>query len=241
MTIFAIYRVLKGPYKPNLDTITSPFNGEKSYLSELENLVPKGMEVFSIFSSKIISKKEEFAQGLQFILKAAPNAKVSASGLLPAYLALQKLGLLSDIYKFANLMGNQKIVNHLYMVEDLVLGARKVFSGARVSLVRDPGASYLGKLSFKEEAAGKLRVFALVDVITQSTLKQLHEVLFSILRNIPNDGTFDQEAAFSRAQTKASVSKCSFGYDLSSATDRLPLSLQTKILSFWFGQEVASS
>jgi len=32
----------------------------------------------------------------------------------------------------------------------------------------------IGKLSFKEEAAGKLRVFAMVDVITQSLFNPLH-------------------------------------------------------------------
>jgi len=34
---------------------------------------------------------------------------------------------------------------------------------------------YLGRLAFKEEAAGKLRVFAMVDVITQSLLEPLHQ------------------------------------------------------------------
>lgn len=33
----------------------------------------------------------------------------------------------------------------------------------------------LGKLSFKEEAAGKLRVFAIVDCVTQSALFGLHQ------------------------------------------------------------------
>jgi hypothetical protein len=50
------------------------------------------------------------------------------------------------------------------------------------------------------------------------------------LRRIPNDGTFNQEAAFARAQVKASKFGKSFGYDLSSATDRLPLTIQVKIL-----------
>lgn len=35
--------------------------------------------------------------------------------------------------------------------------------------------NHLGRLSFKEEAAGKLRVFAMVDVFTQSMLKPLHD------------------------------------------------------------------
>jgi len=70
----------------------------------------------------------------------------------------------------------------------------------------------------------------MVDCLTQSALYGLHEWLFQLLDKIPNDGTFNQEAAFSRAQVKAKKYGVSFGYDLSSATDRLPRSIQVKIL-----------
>lgn len=53
----------------------------------------------------------------------------------------------------------------------------------------------IGKLSKKLEAAGKIRVFAMVDVWTQSLLKPLHLALFSFLKSLPNDGTFDQNAS----------------------------------------------
>jgi len=50
----------------------------------------------------------------------------------------------------------------------------------------------LGRLSEKEEAAGKIRVFAITDSITQSLLAPLHDFLFGLLRQLPEDGTFDQ-------------------------------------------------
>lgn len=56
---------------------------------------------------------------------------------------------------------------------------------------------------------------------------------------IPNDGTFNQEAAFERAIQKCNTTGCAFGYDLSAATDRLPLSLQGAIMADWFGREEA--
>jgi hypothetical protein len=89
----------------------------------------------------------------------------------------------------------------------------------------------IGQLSFKKEAAGKLRVFAMVDIWTQSLLRPLHDSLFSILARMPNDGTMDQEAAFARAQEKARLHGCCYGYDLSAATDRLPIEIQKKILA----------
>jgi hypothetical protein len=48
------------------------------------------------------------------------------------------------------------------------------------------------------EAAGKIRVIAIVDPITQWVLKPLHDWLFSILANIPQDGTFNQDLPIGR-------------------------------------------
>jgi len=100
--------------------------------------------------------------------------------------------------------------------------------------------SALGRLSFKEEAAGKLRVFAMVDSFTQSIFKPLHDSLFRVLSTLPNDATFNQDAAFKRAVSKAEGSGHSYGFDLSAATDRLPLILQIKLLSGIIGGHLAS-
>jgi hypothetical protein len=96
---------------------------------------------------------------------------------------------------------------------------------------------HLGQLAFKEEAAGKLRVFAMVDVFTQSLLKPLHDYLFEIFRRLPNDGTHDQSKAFDLAQKLAKKYNGSFGFDLSSATDRLPVKVQSYFLTVIFGQK----
>lgn len=52
--------------------------------------------------------------------------------------------------------------------------------------------SPLGKLGLKNEPAGKVRVFAMVDPITQWMLRPLHKALFSFIRKLPMDGTFNQ-------------------------------------------------
>lgn len=108
----------------------------------------------------------------------------------------------------------------------------KRFLTSLPNLSKDSWKGGIGQLSVKEEAAGKIRVFALVDVWTQSILKPIHEFLFSILRKLPNDATFNQEASVKRCFTKADYYGCSYGYDLSAATDRLPISLQVSILAY---------
>lgn len=103
-----------------------------------------------------------------------------------------------------------------------------------------PGFSYgdnLGKLGFLPEPAGKIRVFAMVDSLTQMLLKPLHDAIFEVLRKIPQDGTHDQHAP---ARNLAEYGlKHFWSYDLSAATDRFPISLQQALLAILLGPEVA--
>lgn len=89
----------------------------------------------------------------------------------------------------------------------------------------------LGKLSLKNEPAGKIRVFAIVDVWTQSVLKPLHEYIYSVLKQIPQDGTFDQSRPLSLLRSRINSNTKVFSFDLSAATDRLPISIQFQVLS----------
>lgn len=81
----------------------------------------------------------------------------------------------------------------------------------------------------------------MVDIWTQSLMRPLHDGIFNILKSLPNDGTFDQEASFARCVVKSRISKVAYGYDLSAATDRLPLSLQVAILTSFLGKKVAEA
>jgi len=117
--------------------------------------------------------------------------------------------------------------------------ARPISGDSREEDVSIGGFGRLGQLATKVEAAGKVRVFAMVDVWTQSVLKPLHDMISEILKSLPNDGTFDQRAAVDRCFLKVKSAGVSYGYDLSAATDRLPISLQVSILTPLIGKECA--
>jgi hypothetical protein len=99
----------------------------------------------------------------------------------------------------------------------------------------------LGKLSIVEEP-GKLRIVAMVDSITQWVLYPLHKALFAVLRKIPQDGTFDQvkpiKVLLKVMKEKGLVHLWSF--DLSAATDRIPVVLQELTLVGLTGPSFAS-
>lgn len=97
----------------------------------------------------------------------------------------------------------------------------------------------LGKLAFIPEAAGKVRVVAMVDYVSQMLLKPLHNGIFEILRLIPQDGTFDQHQPVKRLAAQGR--KPYYCYDLSAATDRFPATMLQVLLSFILNSEVAKS
>lgn len=88
----------------------------------------------------------------------------------------------------------------------------------------------LGRLAALEEPAGKVRVVAMVDIFTQWLLHPLHEALFELLRMIPTDGTHDQLKPIERLLRRRPHGPF-YSFDLSAATDRIPLSLQKALLA----------
>lgn len=97
----------------------------------------------------------------------------------------------------------------------------------------------LGKLGFVPEPAGKIRVVAMVDSLTQMLLRPLHDAVFGILRKIPQDGTFDQLHPAHLLAKALGRPGAVWSYDLSAATDRFPVSLQQGLLGLLIGPKVA--
>lgn len=95
-----------------------------------------------------------------------------------------------------------------------------------------PLSTSLGKLGLKPEP-GKVRVFAMVDYWTQVLLKPLHDAIFRRLAKIPQDGTHNQDKpikALNDVIRRKGLTRV-FSYDLSAATDRLPLKIQEILLN----------
>jgi hypothetical protein len=89
----------------------------------------------------------------------------------------------------------------------------------------------LGKLSVVYDTAGKARVVAITNWWIQAALKPLHDSIFSNLRKCPQDGTFDQVAPLRKLYLNRDPNHKFYAYDLSSATDRLPIEIQSDILT----------
>lgn len=87
------------------------------------------------------------------------------------------------------------------------------------------------RLAFLTDKGGKTRVVGIGDVFSQSLLEPVHDHIFRILREVPMDGTFDQDAQRERVRVATLNNMWCHSIDMSSCTDRFPVRIQSEILS----------
>jgi hypothetical protein len=88
---------------------------------------------------------------------------------------------------------------------------------------------YTGRLSIVKDPELKRRIIAMVDYLSQFTLRPIHDGILHLLRSLPQDRTFTQNP-YNNWDTQNS--EPFYSLDLSAATDRFPVTLQKKLLMY---------
>lgn len=225
LTIFSLFRVLEYPGKMDISTITDGLIGSFD-----QSILPRNIQSFKTLYLKL-PDNFRLRNDLSYPIYTAgpqtekdenrfsshPDSLLLCKKVFQGYPSLESS--LLWLMRFSN---SQKLYN-----------AYQLMDATRVNM-KDLRSNHIGRLATKDEPAGKVRVFAMVDPWTQWTLRPLHKALFNILKRCPMDGTFDQLKPLNRIPwSKAPL----YSLDLSAATDRLPLFLQTKILASIFGEK----
>jgi hypothetical protein len=264
LTIFSIYRDLEIPGKIKLSTITDPFTGREEIFEELSKYIPR---FTALVSQKAMERGEAsyIAQrhNRKSIPKHGPVAKWKGTDILRDRFTIFPISKSSPTSSYtagefsthpASILRSGMAITSLPQVLRALIDVADYSGGGRIlaklifklqkfnsskfwPMTTGDMMLHLGKLGLKQEAAGKMRVFAMVDPFTQWALRPIHKFLFGILRGIPMDGTFDQLRPINRAWQFKSL----FSLDLSAATDRLPIRLQTMLLSRLFSPELAKA
>jgi len=229
------YRVLDYKGKLNLSTITS--EGRDWDVIKYIDFIPRFFAMLPNFA-----KAEVEAWEPRLITKSGPGAvSVDAKHqpIVPMYsttaaLIVQAVSWASSDFKsllvifeaLASKMGQDSLYRKL---EEVAKWASPVKVFQRFA------PPYLAKLGLKEEP-GKVRVFAMVDWWTQMLLRPVHKALFKILKGIRQDATFDQERGVKWGMRIIGKTAFAASYDLSAATDRLPVLLQSFLINhLWPG------
>jgi len=113
---------------------------------------------------------------------------------------------------------NIKIIGgpKLSKIIDLLLTSQDILN--RLPILMGVGERYRKLIWFPDKEL-KTRIIAILDYWSQTSLRQLHSYLFSVLKRIPQDMTFDQGAFLNIVANK----EIYYSIDLSNATDRFPM------------------
>lgn len=258
-----LYRIIKIPGELKLETITAAFTGDQPTFDNILLLLKDGgLPLFFNLLPKFVKIREADLSPKDFVLSrsASPSNKMAATGILTDIWLLNTVlpelwqEILYYLYSvkpkvtpfIKALQDGYQLVTRLEALEKEGTGVKtgRAFSQPNRLRMKDSlrahgcGAlSGLSQFAIKEEAAGKIRLFALLDSITQSVMKPLHVALFALLRLIPNDGTFDQEASVRRGMEKSVKAGKAFSFDLTAATDRLPATLTALLIELIFKKD----
>nr|DBA06981.1 TPA_asm: RNA-dependent RNA polymerase [Unuamitovirus cefi 1] len=201
--------------KVNLLPITEEFSGTR------QNPVPTWFIKEFVKYYKLSVMKPTYDENSYYLSpKGGPMGKSTWSSIWSMY-ALSNDLILSIQYFLGTsfkTMFYDKFLKNMEITYGVNLHPKKWPSG-KLGLVRDP--------------EGKLRVIAMVDYHSQLVLRSIHDKLLEKLRNLPCDRTYTQ-SPFAKWEEN---SENYFSLDLSSATDRFPVTLQARLLSEMFSDQ----
>jgi len=252
-TVFNLYRILSYLGKPKLETITAPLSVPvEPIITTLRPLVPHFVSAILRLNNPFPTREGGVTWvGLSKVV--TPGKPAVMEWLISRYASLEPLWLAKSAAGTHH--EGIQVSSHPYLMirtvstlmKSPVWGSFKYFlsllpvnSPFLKAFLACEKAAYLfkplftlGKLGIKEEAAGKVRLFAMAPTWFQLLLKPLHDCIFAILRGVPQDGTFNQLgplANHTRYKYAASL-------DLTAATDRLWIEIQKWLIAELTGSQ----
>jgi hypothetical protein len=213
MTLLTCLRSIILKSNPDFSTIDSPSLGDHSTITDRE--ISYACEALNVKFDMVNSDWTKF----HFTMKSGIWGKALMSSIAELPHVLTNKGLLANI----KAVGGRELTKLLEKLEGL-------------SRIVNPELSVFGRIVDFSDKEGKTRLVAILDYWSQTALFNVHKVLFSILRKIEVDCTFDQ-GKFKTILT--SLPGPFYSYDLFAATDRMPLALQMRVMERIIGWEKA--
>jgi hypothetical protein len=213
---------------PNFSPITDRHKGDKEFKIPLEFI-----EEF-VAKYKLKSKSPEWSVADHYISgKSSPTGKATKTG----GLALWIMSSLNSpvLTYFSDLLGIEKYMQLILPNLTKIWRSPKLVVGSGKLCSKGWGTGFIGKLSLVNDPELKLRVIAMVDYYSQFLLRPIHDNLMNLLRHFPCDRTFSQDP---RHEWRPKGNKF-WSLDLSSATDRFPVSIQEDLLSCIYNKDLA--
>lgn len=213
LTLFSVYRCIKWKTEVNVESIISPWNG--TYRT-----VPMVKEVLDSIGVKRCNFKITYVTPIT----SGPGGKFSVlqSGIDASAILIGYPRIFWNMIKLSIKFEGGILFSFLLVLFSILNLPLYFFSTSHLKVI--------GRLGLIEEGAGKIRVVAMLDWWTQCLFKDLHDHIYNLLKDISNDGTKDQEGPLNKYVETVRFKPTS-SFDLSAATDRLPVDIQKDILN----------
>jgi hypothetical protein len=218
LTLISIFRVFPTKVKPDLGSITNPFTGITRTIDNIEVHARRFCKGYRLSFGPIKGFISE---------SAGPVAKKSTWGAPIDAIAL--LGYPKVAFRVISILLAQRAWPYAISLLSLWL-----INGPLYLFMCKLGVKEwlpIGRLSVVYDQAGKARIVAMANWWVQLVLLPLHKSIFSILESKDTDGTFDQDKPLRMMMENPNMGHQFSCFDLSAATDRLPVDLQVQILN----------
>lgn len=216
LTLLGFSRIIPGWKTPDLDPITLPANIRNGSVLELELV-----GIVKDLGWKLDVPEWERPH---VTTKSGPNAQALVGSIEDAF-------LLSD-----SQIGNLRVCGG----ERLIQAIETIKSISLLTWLTKIGLAAKGRkrrLSLIKDKEAKMRIVAILDYWTQTCFEPLHKAQFALLRSLKPDCTFNQGSFRAKLPRTGPY----HSLDLSSATDRLPVSIQEKVLAQLTSKEYAAA
>jgi len=221
LTLLSIFRIFKNKVRPNLSSILKPFSGTTTSFDV--RLLKRAIKSLNLGMLTIRKPK------LLLIEKASPNAVKSTWGASLDAVAFAFYPRVLWNYVVFNV---SHVSNGIWWTAWVLLII--LFSAPFIVLlylVGNPIKLCIARLSVVYDQAGKARIVGITNYWLQVCLEPLHTAILALLEKIPQDGTFNQILPIKLLVDTVEPGQVFYSFDLSSATDRLPIVIQMQILN----------
>lgn len=207
LTILTLSRGVYLQSSPDIETITSP--GKSGDLGDYQRYIGEFWNTLGYRKLDHIPKSIWWTKH-HYTTKNGPNGQALWTALVDLIPLSENRELLNSI-KF---VGGDRLIQ---VLNSLISCLSVLDSFGLIPKVLK--TKKLRKLVDFPDKEGKTRIIAILDYWSQTALRPIHNFLFSVLKKIPQDKTFDQ-GNFKESLKNAEVF---YSIDLTAATDRFPM------------------
>jgi len=223
LTLLTITRSILLQPNPDTKPITDTWGGK----------IPENWNAnrSAIFRRLKISRRGCFWKNFHISTKSGPNGQAIMNS-MNDFRALEETSQLDDITLFAGKELKDvmdRLVDYSNMPQAYEILGKCTYKWHEKPISR--------KITAISDVEGKTRLIGVIDYWTQTALKPLHDHINTILLKIKEDCTFDQSSFF----TKLPKNGPYYSFDLTNATERLPIALQKEIIRQIVGDERADA